>query len=212
MELPQSIDRDGVKLIEQHGFDLSPRQAEQMLNLGVLYRDWNAKINVVSRKDIDQLYVRHVLHSLLISRYVTFESGQQVLDIGCGGGFPGIPLAILFPDVQFDLVDSRGKKILVVNEVAAALGLENANGIHARVEELKTEYDAAITRAVAPISTLLSWTRKNLKGPIYALKGGDLKDEIIAAPNHFTIDLYPLSEETDLPFFETKYVMLASKQ
>lgn len=206
------LDRDGLQLILNHGFELSEQQQKQILLLGQLYRDWNSKINVVSRKDIDQLYMRHILHSLLMSKYVDFSQHSHIVDVGCGGGFPGIPLAILFPDIQFDLVDSRGKKILVVHEVAEAIGLTNVKGIHARIEELKTIYDAAITRAVAPISQLISWTKKNIKGPIYALKGGDLKEEIIAAPNHYTIDLYMLSDETELSFFETKYVMITSKQ
>jgi len=161
--------------------DLSATQIEQFAKLQELYKDWNLKINVVSRKDIDELYLRHVLHSLGIAKIMQFKPGSKVMDVGTGGGFPGIPLAILFPETQFHLVDSIGKKIKVVNEVATGLALENVKTTHGRVEEVKDTYDFIVSRAVAQMETFQRWVRNkvqkqqnhDLKNGILYLKGGD---------------------------------------
>ena len=141
------------QIISQY-FSLTPEQQRMFDALGDLYVEWNAKINVISRKDIDELYVRHVLHSLAIAKVCTFEAGARIVDIGCGGGFPTIPLAILFPEVEFTAVDSIGKKITVVREVAAALGLKNVTPINARIEAVKGEFDYVVSRAVTDMKTL----------------------------------------------------------
>ena len=161
---------------------LNETQIEQFKKIEALYLEWNAKINVISRKDIEELYVRHVLHSLAIMKLFKFTPGTKILDVGCGGGFPGIPLAIMNPEVEFILVDSIGKKILVVNEVAKALGLKNVKGIHARAEKLPEKFDFITSRAVTAFPKFVALTRKlvsrkqqngHLNGIIY-LKGGDL--------------------------------------
>jgi 16S rRNA (guanine527-N7)-methyltransferase len=194
-------------------FDVFPELTEEqkaMFNkLEILYNDWNTKINVVSRKDIDELYLRHVLHSLGIAKVIRFLPGSHILDVGTGGGFPGIPLAILFPEVHFTLVDSIGKKIKVVDEVVAGLGLTNVTTVHARVEEVGEHFDFIISRAVAAMPTFVSWvkgriakkSRHALKNGILYLKGGDLKEELVNYPK---AQIFPLSEYFDAPFFETK--------
>jgi len=193
--------------------NLSDTQKEQFLRIGDLYADWNRKINVVSRKDIDELYLRHVLHSLGIARVHTFLPGTEVLDVGTGGGFPGIPLAILFPQVQFTLVDAIGKKIHVVNDVIEGLGLENASARQVRAEAMKGSFDFVVSRAVAAMPTFVHWTRGRLRpggkpgglanGILY-LKGGDLSEELAPYPQART---YPLSDYFQDPFFETKQVV-----
>jgi len=165
---------------------LTPRQKEQFEQLAPLYTLWNEQINVISRKDIDQLYERHVLHSLAIYRFLPFQAGSRILDIGTGGGFPGIPLAIMQPDVEFVLADSIGKKIKVVNEVVSALGLTNVTGVHQRAEQVEGKFDFGVSRAVAPLPDLIRWCRpliakkhrNALPNGLMALKGGDLRDEI----------------------------------
>lgn len=195
------------ELILQHFPGLTPKQQEQFAALGPLYETWNAQINVVSRKDIEQLYERHVLHSLGIAKVYTFDAGEEVMDLGTGGGFPGIPLAILFPGAKFHLVDSIGKKIKVVNEVAAALGLQNVTAQQARAEELKNAYDTVVTRAVAPLSDLVRWTRNNLEhgGKLLALKGGDLIEELTGFEKR--VRVYGLADYFPGEFFETKKVV-----
>lgn len=192
---------------------LSDRQKEQLDLLGELYKYWNAQINVISRKDIESLYERHVLHSLAIAKFVTFKSGARVLDVGTGGGFPGIPLAILFPETSFHLVDSIGKKIKVVTEVAKALGLANVNASHIRAEQLKDKYDFVVSRAVTRLSEFYPWVQYKFKkasmhavpnGILY-LKGGDLSEEI--AESKLPAELYPLTDFFSEDFFETKYVV-----
>ncbi len=192
--------------------NLSGTQKEQFRALEGLYQDWNTKINVVSRKDIDELYLRHVLHSLGIARVYEFRKGESVLDVGTGGGFPGIPLAILFPDTQFTLVDAIGKKIRVVEEVVGGLGLANATAVHTRVEALAGTFDFIVSRAVAAMPTFVHWTRGRLKkrtqpgmapGILY-LKGGDLSGELAPYPK---ARIYPLSDYFKEPFFETKKVV-----
>ena len=167
-------------------FKLTDRQAEQFAQLDALYRDWNSKINVISRKDIDNLYEHHVLHSLAIAKFLPFQPGTTILDVGTGGGFPGIPLAILFPECRFLLIDSIGKKIKVATEIAAALGLNNVTCKQERAEEEKQKFDFVVSRAVMPLPDLVRLIRKNVSGKhknavpngLIVLKGGDLQEEI----------------------------------
>ncbi len=167
-------------------FKLTDRQAEQFAQLDVLYRDWNSKINVITRKDIDNLYEHHVLHSLAIAKFLPFQPGTTILDVGTGGGFPGIPLAILFPECQFLLIDSIGKKIKVASEIAKALGLANVVCKQERAEEEKQKFDFVVSRAVMPMPDLVKLVRKNISpthrnaipNGLIVLKGGDLKEEL----------------------------------
>ncbi|MBL0315996.1 MAG: 16S rRNA (guanine(527)-N(7))-methyltransferase RsmG [Flavobacteriales bacterium] len=190
--------------------NLSSSQREQFTSLYPLYEDWNSKINVISRKDIDQLYVRHVLHSLAIYRFIQFQPGSKILDIGTGGGFPGIPLAIMMPDVQFLLTDSIGKKITVVQEVSQALGLQNVKAQHIRSEQVRDKFDFVISRAVAEMKELLAWSQNKIiskqinaiPNGLVCLKGGDLKDEFSGLRKD--IETYPLSSWFKEEFFETK--------
>ena len=201
-----------MKLLLKYYPDLSDQQISQFSKLKELYKDWNIKINVVSRKDIDELYLRHVLHSLGIAKIQKFIPGSKILDVGTGGGFPGIPLAILFPEVQFHLVDSIAKKIKVVNEVVAGLNLQNVTITNARVESLNNRYDFIVSRAVAQMDTFVRWVnfavlKKNnhaLKNGILYLKGGDLTDELL---NFTTATIYPLKDYFEEDFFETKSVV-----
>ena len=201
-----------MKLIQKYFPDLTDLQIKQFEQLKGLYKDWNLKINVVSRKDIDELYLRHVLHSLGISKVMPFQSGSKILDVGTGGGFPGIPLAILFPEVQFHLVDSIAKKIKVVNDVSEGLGLQNIKTTHGRVEEIKGTYDFIVSRAVAQMETFVRWTKGKInkkqqhpiKNGILYLKGGDLSDEL----NKYTsATIYDLIDYFKEDFFETKKVV-----
>ena len=173
-----------MSLIDRYFPDLTPRQREQFAAMPDLYREWNARINVVSRKDIDRIEEHHILHSLAIARTGLIVPGETVLDVGCGGGFPGIPLAVFYPDVQFTLVDSIGKKIRVVQEIATALGLDNVRAEHSRVEQLdggRSRFDWVVSRAVTDLRTFVGWTwGRTIYGIIY-LKGGDLDEEIAAA-------------------------------
>ena len=198
-----------MKLLLKYYPDLSDEQIIKFKKLKELYKDWNLKINVVSRKDIDELYLRHVLHSLGIAKIQKFMPDSKILDVGTGGGFPGIPLAILFPEVQFHLVDSIAKKIKVVNEVASSLDLQNVTITNARVESLNDRYDFIVSRAVAQMETFVRWVRlavskKNshqLKNGILYLKGGDLTDELSNFP---AARIYPLKDYFEEEFFETK--------
>ena len=201
------------ELIQQYFGGLSEQQVARFDQLYDLYSFWNAQINVISRKDIDELYERHILHSLGIAKFISFTAGTKVLDVGTGGGFPGIPLAILFPDVQFHLVDSIGKKIKVVTEVAAALGLENVKASHLRAEQVTDKYDFVVSRAVTRLIDFYPWVKgkfnkesKNaIANGILYLKGGDLKEEI--AESRLKVELYPLSDYFKEEFFDTKYVV-----
>lgn len=192
--------------------ELTDTQRQQFAALRDLYEDWNLKINVVSRKDIDELYLRHVLHSLGIAKVQSFLPGSNVLDVGTGGGFPGIPLAILFPKTQFHLVDSIGKKIKVVNEVVEGAQLENVIAINDRVENIPGRYDFIVSRAVAQMETFVHWVdgkiaKKSLhdrKNGILYLKGGDLTEEL---QNYSKAEIYPLDAYFDEDFFETKSVV-----
>ena len=194
-------------------FKLTERQAEQFAQLDALYRDWNSKINVISRKDIDNLYEHHVLHSLAIAKLLPFQPGTTIMDVGTGGGFPGIPLAILFPECQFLLIDSIGKKIKVATEVAKALGLTNVVCKQERVEEEKQKFDFVVSRAVMPLPDLVKLVQKNISNKhrnavpngLVVLKGGDLKDEI--APYIKTAEVTPCSQWFKGEWFETKQVI-----
>lgn len=202
----------GVETILKYFPSLSKGQFLQFEALEHLYQDWNQKINVVSRKDIDELYLRHVLHSLGIAKVQRFNEGSEILDVGTGGGFPGIPLAILFPRTRFVLVDAIGKKIKVVHEVIEGLGLENVVAHHSRVEDLPGEFDFIVSRAVAAMPTFVHWTKGKIKkeaaherrnGILY-LKGGDLTEEL--AP-YRTAQLFDLKDFFEEDFFETKKVV-----
>jgi len=195
--------------------DLKQSQKEQMGALSALYQDWNAKINVISRRDIDQLYLHHVLHSLAIAKYTGFASGTKILDAGCGGGFPGIPLAIMYPDVDFHLVDSVRKKLTVVDAIATSLGLKNIRTTHSRVESLNEQYDFVMSRAVTSLDTLLSWTRKNIadtdlngvpNGWI-VLKGGDLKEQLLSIKNKAYYEVQSVAAYFEEPYFEEKHLI-----
>jgi len=202
-----------LELILKYFPDLTSQQQAQFRQLQPLYNEWNEKINVISRKDIDQLYERHVLHSLGIAKVVSFKPDSSILDVGTGGGFPGIPLAIMFPECQFHLVDSIGKKIKVVQEVSSALGLTNVQAEQNRAEKLQETYDFVVSRAVTQLKEFHSWVRykinkhynNSLKNGIIALKGGDLKQELQEA--NLKHRIYPLSNYFEEEFFETKKVI-----
>lgn len=202
-----------MTIIQKYFTNLTGLQVEQFAQLEALYNDWNAKINVISRKDIQNLYEHHVLHSLGIAKVVNFRDETTAMDLGTGGGFPGIPLAILFPHVQFHLVDSVGKKVKVANEVATAIGLKNVKFSHARAEEIKEQYDFVVTRAVMPMVDLVKVARKNIKkeqhnavpNGIIALKGGELNGEIASMKNIATV--WELSDFFDEEYFKTKKVV-----
>lgn len=193
--------------------DITAKQQEQFARLQELYTLWNSQINVISRRDIDLLYERHVLHSLGIAKVMGFLPGENVLDVGTGGGFPGVPLAILFPETQFHLVDSIGKKIKVVNEVAMALGLKNVKASHARAEEIKEKFDFVVSRAVTQLKDFYPWvkgkfnkaSKNKLPNGILYLKGGDLSQEIADAG--LAVQQYHLKDYFEEEFFETKQVI-----
>jgi 16S rRNA (guanine527-N7)-methyltransferase len=193
--------------------DLTPLQRSRIEQLYPLYSEWNEKINVISRKDIDELYVRHVLHALAIAKFADFKNCHTVLDIGTGGGFPGIPLAILFPDTQFHLVDSIGKKIQVVAAVAEGLQLTNVKAEHSRAEQIKGKYDMIMCRAVTQLLDFYGWIHKNTKPDteIVCLKGGDLVEEIYTFKQknkQKKVKVHDISDIFDEPFFETKKVLV----
>lgn len=198
-----------AELIFKYFPNLSDEQEHRFNLLEDLYQDWNQKINVVSRKDIDELYLRHVLHSLGIAKFQEFKPKASILDVGTGGGFPGIPLAILFPETQFTLVDSIGKKIKVVEEVVEGLGLKNVVPVNSRVEEIKGRYDFIVSRAVAAMPTFMHWVKGKIKkesiherrnGILY-LKGGDLTEEL---KNYKAAQVFKLTDYFKEEFFETK--------
>ena len=199
--------------------ELTESQQELFARFMPLFKDWNDQINMVSRKDIDNLEVRHVLHSLAIAKFMPFKAGATIMDLGTGGGFPGIPLAILFPETEFILIDSRGKKIMVVNEIVQKLGLTNVTAIHGRVEETKVKCDFVITRAVAKMEKLFNWTRRHLKNKhmhiypngIIALKGGDIKLEMKDVPGKPYWEMVSIREYFDEVEFEDKKVVYLQK-
>lgn len=193
--------------------DLSDEQKRQFEMLGHLYEEWNQKINVISRKDIEELYVRHVLHSLAISKFTGFAPGSEIIDIGTGGGFPGIPLAIMYPESQFLLVDSIGKKIKVVNAVIEEAGISNAVGEHVRAEKVKKQFDFVVTRAVARSKQLWNWSHQlvsrnstnTIENGIIALKGGNLRDELKELKRPY--QEIAIADFFDQDFFDTKKII-----
>ena len=202
-----------MEIIEKYFPNLSDEQLTRFAALKDLYEDWNSKINVISRKDIGNLYEHHVLHSLGIAKVVNFKPGTTVMDLGCGGGFPGIPLAILFPEVKFHLVDSIGKKIRVCNEVIAGTGLSNVTTRHCRAEEEKSQFDFVVSRAVMPLANLVKLVRKNIRkeqhnalpNGLICLKGGELEHE--AMPFKHQVMITDLKDYFTEEFFETKKVV-----
>ncbi len=204
-----------MEIVTKYFEDFTSAQLQQLQALQGLYADWNSKINVISRKDLDNFYLHHVLHSLTIAARFDLKPGTEVVDLGCGGGFPGIPMAIFFPEVQFHLVDSINKKLTVVNEIAAAIGLKNITTEHSRVEAIKNrKFDCVISRAVAPLKDLWFWSKpilrknkkeENVPNGLVCLKGGDLTQEI------FESSCKPRVWEVDKvftePYFEQKYLL-----
>ena len=193
--------------------DLSDKQKQQFAALDALYRDWNAKINVISRKDIDNLYEHHILHSLAIAKYINFREGTNVLDFGTGGGFPGVPLAIFFPEANFKLIDGTGKKVRVAQEVADAIGIENVLPSHLRGEEEKGKFDFIVSRAVMPLPDLMKIVKKNiasdqhnvLPNGVIVLKGGNLDEEL--KPYKNIAEKTELSQWFDEEWFKEKYLI-----
>lgn len=198
--------------IFQYFPELTEKQRTQISELGQLYTEWNSQINVISRKDMDSFYERHVLHSLAIAKVIQFKPGTEVLDVGTGGGFPGVPLAILFPDTRFTLIDSIGKKIKVVNEVSEAIGLENLTAIHGRAEKVRGQFDFVVSRAVTRMAPFYNWikakfkshSQNDLRNGILYLKGGDLSEELQNFPK---AQIFPISDQFEGEFFETKKVV-----
>ena len=217
------------KIIEEKFPEVTERQMEQFKKMDALYRDWNSKINVVSRKDIDELYRHHVLHSLGIAAYLKTEMPDvydrlrgegpfsiaeplKVMDLGTGGGFPGIPLAVMFPHAQFTLCDSIGKKIIVATEVAKGLGLENVKTVNARAESLPETFDYIVSRAVTALDNFMPWVKGKYSEGILYLKGGDLDEEIARAKlRKGSVHVWPISGWISDPFFETKQVIFIEK-
>lgn len=199
--------------IKRYFPNLTDKQIEQYTALYDLYYDWNNKINVISRKDIENLYLHHVLHSLAIAKTITFRPGTTIMDMGCGGGFPGIPLAIMFPEVRFHLVDSIGKKVRVASEIASAIGLENVTATHSRAEEIKEKYSFVVSRAVMQLPELVKICRKNigkeqlnaLPNGIICLKGGNIQAEVQQYKN--IIEITPLESIFEEEFFKDKKVV-----
>lgn len=203
-----------MEIILKYFSDFSNQQLQQFADLYELYRDWNNKINVISRKDIDSLYLKHVLHSLAIAAVIEFEPGTQIIDIGTGGGFPGVPLAIFFPEVQFHLVDSIAKKLKVIDGVAEAVGLTNITTQHTRAEEIKNrQFDFVVSRAVAPVKDLWRWghplikkgNKQELPNGLICLKGGDLVQEI--SESGVKPRMIPLDDIFQEDFFKEKYLL-----
>ena len=205
-----------MEIINKYFPNITEEQRQRFAALDVLYRDWNSKINVISRKDIDNLYEHHILHSLGIAQIINIKPGTKVMDLGTGGGFPGIPLAIMFPEVHFHLVDSIGKKIRVCDEVRTALGLTNVTTEWTRAENLKEKYDFVVSRAVMPLTDLVKLVRKNIAkeshnampNGLICLKGGELENEVMPMKAHTLIT--SLSDYFEEEFFETKKVVYVS--
>lgn len=210
--------KEGIELINKYfGDELTSRQQEQFSMLWNVYSEWNARINVISRKDFDSLYLKHVLHSLAIAKVCSFEDGARICDVGSGGGFPAVPLAIFFPEIKITSVDSIRKKTEVIRGVAEAVGLENIEIINARGEELNKRFDYVVSRAVTDISTLLKWmwnkiergSKGTLPNGMICLKGGELAEELAEAAKKFTI--FSISDYFEEEFFETKKIIYLAK-
>jgi len=205
------------KIINKYFPELDKNQLNQLKEFGKLIQFWNDKINIISRKDIDNVVGHHTLHSLFIKKVINFKEGANVLDLGTGGGFPGIPLAICFPETHFHLVDARAKKISVVKEAIETLKLKNITAEHKRAEELKSKYDFVVTRAVAKMEKLMAWSRPiisekqqhSIPNGIFALKGGNIKDILSELDKHEYMEEYPISDWTDMEYYIEKYVIYA---
>ena len=208
---------DSVALIEQYFDNLTEEQHRQFAMLGEVYAEWNGKINVISRKDMEQVYLHHILHSLAIAKVCRFDDGAKVLDVGCGGGFPSVPLAIMFPNVQFVSCDSIGKKIRVVEGVCEAVGIKNIRTVNGRVEQLKEQFDYIVSRAVTDMPTFVGWVRGmvrkgqqgTLPNGILYLKGGDLTEELRASRRKWV--RHNISDHFNEEFFETKQVVYSAE-
>ncbi|HPK08838.1 MAG TPA: 16S rRNA (guanine(527)-N(7))-methyltransferase RsmG [Saprospiraceae bacterium] len=204
-----------MEIIEKYFPELTSIQKERFAALPQLYAEWNQMINVISRKDVENIMLHHVLHSLSIAKYISFKEGSKIFDLGTGGGFPGIPLAILFPESDFTLVDGTGKKIKVVNAIIESLNLTNAKGLHARAEEIKGKYDFVVSRAVAKVDQLIHWSRRlisnnqqnRLPNGLIALKGGNLVEELKLLPKWEYYEVTPISNYFSEPFFEEKNIV-----
>jgi 16S rRNA (guanine527-N7)-methyltransferase len=204
-----------LEIIKKYFPGLTAQQENQLQQLLPLYTEWNAKINVISRKDIDNLYLHHILHSLAIAKWIGFSKGSMVMDIGSGGGFPGLPLAILFPDVEFHLVDSIGKKLKVVDEIALSIGLTNIKTFHNRAENVRSKYDFILCRAVAPLPTILSWIRSSvtqkqrnaIPNGLIALKGGNIDEEVKPLKKREYMEIIPLKSFYQEPYYDEKYLI-----
>ena len=204
-----------MDIIKKYFPQLTSSQIQQFEQLQPLYRDWNQKINIISRKDIDNLYERHVLHSLAIAKLYAFLPGAEILDLGTGGGFPGIPLAIFFPETQFTLIDGTGKKIRVVETIKTTLGLKNVHAKQIRAEELKQHFDFVVSRAVSQLDNLITWSFRMLKkkqqhatpNGLIALKGGNVHAEIKALPRKEYVEADPISTFFEEEYFKEKYVV-----
>ena len=206
-----------MELILKYFPELSSIQIAQLSSLQKIYSEWNEKINVISRKDIQHLYEHHVIHSLSIAKFIQFNKATKIMDLGTGGGFPGVPLAILFPDSRFHLVDSIGKKLKVINAVNETIGLNNVFTFHSRSEDMKFQYDFVVSRAVAPVNDLLKWTKGkflpkdlySIKNGLICLKGGNIEDEISLIKN---LQKIPISNYFNEDFFADKYLLYVPQQ
>lgn len=201
-----------MELIIKHFPDLNEKQIKQLTALGPLYSEWNEKINVISRKDIEHLYKHHILHSMILAKYFSFKPDSNILDVGTGGGLPGIPLAILFPEVHFTLLDATAKKILVVNEIAKAIGLENITGVHARVEDHKGNYDLIISRAVTTLTQMVAWTKLLVPDQHWIIFKGGIPTEIRKElPPKYKVTSTPVTNYIKDDYFKDKYLVEVKK-